>query len=72
MPGFICFEKNKKGLFPLRNKPFLDVARPERFERPTPWLVGSNSYRNLFINQLFTSVRHILKQSKTLQDTFIA
>ncbi|MBI5438724.1 MAG: hypothetical protein HY936_07230 [Nitrosomonadales bacterium] len=31
----------KKGLFPLRNKPFLDMARPERFERPTPWFVGN-------------------------------
>jgi hypothetical protein len=35
VPGFIFSAVNKKGLFPLRNKPFLDVVRPAGVEPTT-------------------------------------
>jgi hypothetical protein len=40
------------------------MARPERFERPTPWFVGLKSDIHIYINQSLTSVRHTQKQYK--------
>ncbi len=46
------------------HRPDVLMARPERFERPTPWFVGLKFDIHIYINQSLTSVRHTQKQYK--------
>ena len=40
------------------------MVRPDEFESPTPWFVGSKANGYIFIYQYLTSARHTQKQSK--------